>query len=85
MTRRVALAFFRRRAVWPSGIFALTIRPFPGWGGVLASGLIGILLAVYLWSSMPVAAAWVLGVLLGILLISEGLALTNLAWRVRTS
>ena len=66
-------------------IFALTIRPFPVWGWVLASGLIGILLAVYLWSSMPVAAAWVLGVLLGILLISEGLALTNLAWRVRTS
>ncbi|MGO8842766.1 MAG: HdeD family acid-resistance protein [Methyloceanibacter sp.] len=66
-------------------IFALTIRPVSGWGWVLASGVIGILLAVYLWSSMPVAAAWVLGVLLGILLISEGLALTNLAWRVRTS
>jgi uncharacterized membrane protein HdeD (DUF308 family) len=64
-------------------IFALTIKPFPGWGWVLVSGVIGILLAVYLWSNMPVTAAWVLGLLLGILLISEGLALTNLAWRVR--
>jgi uncharacterized membrane protein HdeD (DUF308 family) len=66
-------------------IFALTIRPFPGWGWVLGSGLVGILLAIYLLSNMPVTAAWVLGALLGILLISEGLALTNLAWRVRRS
>jgi uncharacterized membrane protein HdeD (DUF308 family) len=29
-------------------IFALTIRPFPNWGWVLASGIIGILLALYL-------------------------------------
>ena len=29
-------------------IFALTIRPFPNWGWVLASGVIGILLAFYL-------------------------------------
>jgi uncharacterized membrane protein HdeD (DUF308 family) len=66
-------------------ILALTIRPFPGWGWVLASGVIGILLAVCLWSNMPVTAAWMLGLLLGILLISEGLALTNLTRRVRTS
>ena len=66
-------------------IFALTIRPFPGWGWVLGSGLVGILLAIYLLSNMPLTAAWVLGALLGILLISEGLALTNLAWRVRRS
>ena len=66
-------------------ILALTIRPFPGWGWVFASGVVGILLAAYLWSNMPVTAAWILGFLLGILLIAEGLALTNLAWRVRTS
>jgi uncharacterized membrane protein HdeD (DUF308 family) len=66
-------------------ILALTIRPFPGWGWVFASGVVGILLAAYLWSNMPVTAAWILGLLLGILLIAEGLALTNLAWRVRTS
>jgi len=30
-------------------IFALTIRPFPNWGWVLASGIIGILLSFYLW------------------------------------
>ena len=66
-------------------IFALTIRPFPNWGWVLASGLVGIVLAVYLWANMPVSAEWVLGVLLGIQLVCEGAALAYLAWHVRTS
>jgi uncharacterized membrane protein HdeD (DUF308 family) len=66
-------------------IFALTIRPFPNWGWVLASGMVGIVLAVYLWANMPIASEWVLGILLGIMLISEGAALAYLAWKVRTS
>ncbi len=64
-------------------IFALTIRPFPNWGWVLLSGIIGILAAVYLWSSLPVTAVWLLGLLFGVLLISEGAALGYLAWQVR--
>ena len=66
-------------------IFALTIRPFPNWGWVLASGIIGILLALYLLASLPVTAIWLLGVLLGIQLVCEGAALAYLAWKVRTS
>jgi uncharacterized membrane protein HdeD (DUF308 family) len=66
-------------------IFALTIRPFPNWGWVLASGIVGILLSFYLWSSLPVSALWLLGVMLGIQLICEGAALGYLAWQVRVS
>jgi uncharacterized membrane protein HdeD (DUF308 family) len=66
-------------------IFALTIRPFPHWGWVLASGVVGILLSLYLWASIPVTAIWLLGVLLGIELICEGAALGHLAWQVRKS
>ena len=66
-------------------IFALTIRPFPNWGWVLLSGVIGILLSFYLWASMPVTAIWVLGALLGINLICEGAALGHLAWQARNS
>ncbi len=66
-------------------IFALTIRPFPNWGWVLASGIVGILVALYLWASLPVTALWLLGVLLGIQLICEGAALGYLAWKVRES
>jgi uncharacterized membrane protein HdeD (DUF308 family) len=63
-------------------IFALTIRPFPNWGWVLASGVVGILLAFILWANMPLTASWMLGLMLGVLLVSEGSALTYLAWHV---
>lgn len=66
-------------------IFSLTIQPFPNWGWVLVSGIIGILLAFYLWANIPVAAIWLLGVLLGIELICEGIALGRLAWVARRS
>jgi len=66
-------------------IFSLTIRPFPNWGWVLASCIITILLAFYLWASLPITAVWLLGVLLGIQLICEGTALGYLAWTVRAS
>lgn len=66
-------------------IFALTIRPLPNWGWVLGSGIIAILLAFYLWASIPVTAVWLIGVLLGIELICEGVALGYLAWQVRKS
>jgi uncharacterized membrane protein HdeD (DUF308 family) len=64
-------------------VFALTIRPFPNWGWVLLSGIIGILLSLIPWASLPVTAVWLLGVLLGIDLICEGAALGYLAWQVR--
>jgi uncharacterized membrane protein HdeD (DUF308 family) len=66
-------------------VFALTIRPFPNWGWVLASGLVGILLAPILWANLPVTALWLIGVLLGINLISVGAAIGYLAWQVRQS
>lgn len=66
-------------------IFALTIRPFPNWGWVLGSGLVGILLALILWANMPLTAEWVLGLMLGVLLVCEGAALTYLAWHVRSA
>lgn len=64
-------------------VFALTIRPFPNWAWVFASGLVGILLSLVLWASMPVTAAWLVGFLLGLNLISVGAAIAWLAWQVR--
>jgi uncharacterized membrane protein HdeD (DUF308 family) len=64
-------------------IFAFIIRPFPNWGWVLASGLLGIVFALYLWANLSTVSDWMLGVLLGVLLLVEGAALSSLAWRVR--
>lgn len=64
-------------------VFALTIRPFPNWGWVLASGAVGIVLSLLLWASLPVTALWLIGLLLGIELVSVGASLAYLAWNVR--
>jgi uncharacterized membrane protein HdeD (DUF308 family) len=66
-------------------LFSLTIRPLPNWGWVFASGIIGILLSFYLLANLTTIAVWLLGVLLGIQLIFEGVALGSLAWQVRRS
>lgn len=66
-------------------VFALTIRPFPNWAWVLASGLVGIVLSVMLWASLPEVAVWLVGLLLGIELISVGAAMGYLAWQIRRS
>jgi uncharacterized membrane protein HdeD (DUF308 family) len=66
-------------------VFALTIRPFPNWGWVLASGVVGVLLSAILWGSLPLTALWLIGLLLGIQLISAGGAIAYLAWQVRRS
>jgi uncharacterized membrane protein HdeD (DUF308 family) len=64
-------------------LFSLTIRPLPNWGWVFASGIIGILLSIYLLANLTTTAVWLLGVLLGIQLVFEGVALSSLAWQVR--
>lgn len=64
-------------------VMALTIRPLPQWGWLFLSGLVGIVLSVLLWASMPVTALWLIGLMLGVQLISVGAALTWLAWQLR--
>lgn len=64
-------------------IFALMIRPLTDWGWVLGSGLVAILAALILFASLPEAAGWLLGVLLGVQLIAVGGAQAWMAWRLR--
>jgi uncharacterized membrane protein HdeD (DUF308 family) len=64
-------------------VFALMIRPMQDWLWVLASGLVAIVCALVLFSNLPEAATWLLGVLLGIELVAVGAAQALLAWRVR--
>lgn len=63
-------------------IFSLSIRPFPNWGWVFFSGLVGIALAVLLLSN-PIAGEWVLGLFIGAMLVCEGGALAYMAWKAR--
>jgi uncharacterized membrane protein HdeD (DUF308 family) len=63
-------------------VFFLTIRPFPNWGWVLASGMLGILIAAWLLAN-PGMHLLVLGILIGVHLIAEGIAIATMAWMVR--
>jgi len=64
-------------------VFALTIRPFPNWGWLLASGAVGVALSIYLLTNLAAASPFLIGLLLGIQLIFTGGALALLAWAVR--
>ena len=63
-------------------VFSLTIRPFPNWGWVLASGVLGILIAFWLLAN-PGMSLLLLGILIGIQLIAEGVAIAAMAWTAR--
>jgi uncharacterized membrane protein HdeD (DUF308 family) len=63
-------------------VFSLTIRPFPNWGWVLASGVLGILIAVWLLAN-PAMSLLLLGILIGVQLIAEGIAIAAMAWMAR--
>ncbi len=64
-------------------VFALMIRPMTDWGWMLAGGVVSILCAAVLIASLPEAAGWLLGLLLGIHLIAAGATQGYLAWRLR--
>jgi uncharacterized membrane protein HdeD (DUF308 family) len=63
-------------------VLAMTVRPLRNWGLVLVSGLIGVALSLYLIAN-PALTLVVLGLFIGIQLISEGIAILLLAWNVR--
>ncbi len=65
-------------------VFSLTVRPLANWGWVLASGVLGVLIALYLLSN-PTLSLVMLGLFIGVQLISEGVAIGSMAWRARNS
>jgi len=54
-----------------------------GWGWMLASGLLDLVLAVILLAGLPGTAVWALGVLLGVNMIVGGAALISMALQAR--
>lgn len=54
--------------------FAVEMRPLPGWGGVLISGIASAVLAVVIVASWPGISLVALGILLGVNFLSTGIA-----------
>lgn len=47
-------------------------RPFDGWGWMVFSGAVSIILGVMIWRQFPVSAIWLVGLLVGIRLMFVG-------------
>lgn len=58
-------------------VMAFGIRSQPGWGLLLANGILGILLGILVFTQWPQAAAWLLGIVLGVDLILNGIWLIS--------
>jgi uncharacterized membrane protein HdeD (DUF308 family) len=64
-------------------MYGFSLRPISGWGWVLASGVLSLLIAVMIFSNFPWAAGSVLGILLGVELLSNGVLFLLVALGVR--
>jgi uncharacterized membrane protein HdeD (DUF308 family) len=64
-------------------IMALRVRDHRGWGWILASGILSILLGVLIWAEWPASGLWVIGLLVGIQLLFTGWSLVMLALAAR--
>ena len=69
------------------GIFkimmALRVRDHRGWGWLLASGILSVILGLLIWAEWPASGLWVIGLLVGIQLLFTGWSLVMLALAAR--
>ena len=57
---------------------ALRVRPSPGWGWLLAGGIVSLIFGVMIWRQYPLSGAWAVGVLLGIKLLLVGVSMITI-------
>lgn len=64
-------------------LYAFSLRPMQGWGWVLLSGVVSLVLGVMILADMPWAAASILGILLAVELLSNGFFMLLVALGLR--
>ena len=79
----LVVAVFFLMAAFLKGILALSWRPGAGWGGLLLSAAISLLLGLSILLAFPAAAAWVVGLLVGITRLVDGVWLIGMALSAR--
>jgi uncharacterized membrane protein HdeD (DUF308 family) len=64
-------------------LMAFRVRDHGGWGWLLASGILSVLLGVLIWAEWPYSGLWVIGLLVGIQLVFTGWSLVMLSLAAR--
>jgi uncharacterized membrane protein HdeD (DUF308 family) len=64
-------------------IVVAVVERFPSWGWVLCNGIVTVLLGVAIWRQWPESGLWVIGMLVGIDLIVNGVTWSVVAVGVR--
>jgi len=72
------VGYFVAEGVWKI-VVSFRYKPATGWKWLLASGVLSLILGLLIWSQWPVSGLWDVGVLVGVNLVSTGLALVTLA------
>ncbi len=57
---------------------------FEGWGWVFLSGIISVLLGIAIWSQWPLSGLWVIGLFVGIEMVTSGFSWLMLGLAVRS-
>lgn len=81
LTLLVAILFLATGVV--KAMYAFSLRPLSGWGWVLFSGLVSVALGVMILADMPFSATSILGILLGIELLMNGILFLFVALALR--
>jgi uncharacterized membrane protein HdeD (DUF308 family) len=64
-------------------IMALRVRDHRGWGWLLASGILSLILGAMIWAQWPYSGLWVIGLFVGIQLLFTGWSMVMLALAAR--
>lgn len=64
-------------------VHAFQVRPIGGWGWMLFSGIVAVLLAIMIWRQWPLSGAWAIGILVGVKILFNGWAMIALGMAAR--
>ncbi|MBS1222393.1 MAG: hypothetical protein H6R23_2013 [Proteobacteria bacterium] len=77
------LSFYLLLDAFGSFALAQDLRPGPGWGWMLANGVVDLILVALFTFSWPASSVLVVGLFVGISLLFDGAALIAIGWSLR--